>query len=201
MDYRVRSTLNSIDNALVELLGEKAIAKITVKELCARAGINRATFYRHCRDVFSLMMDIEEALLAKLEEQLQLHLDDPLDIGDTMLFVSKCIKAEGERYRVLFSKNGDPVFSQKVFDVAYGHSKNDMQAAYPHLGEAQRQWIFGYVASGCCAIWQKWIADGMKQPPEEVAAFATALILEGANGFHPCSHIEDGFVDRARGVC
>ena len=36
-----------VAQALVLLLGEKPYAKISVKEIAERAGVNRATYYRH----------------------------------------------------------------------------------------------------------------------------------------------------------
>ena len=49
-DARVRYTKMMIRNSLLELLSTKPIAKITVTEICERAGINRATFYAHYTD-------------------------------------------------------------------------------------------------------------------------------------------------------
>ena len=46
-DARVRYTVHMIQNIFLELLKEKPIAKITVKEICERAEINRSTFYKH----------------------------------------------------------------------------------------------------------------------------------------------------------
>ena len=50
-DARVRYTVHMIQNIFLELLKEKPVAKITVKEICERAEINRSTFYKHYQDV------------------------------------------------------------------------------------------------------------------------------------------------------
>jgi len=46
-DARTRYTLKVIEKSLITLLKEKPMNKITVKELCELAEINRATFYTH----------------------------------------------------------------------------------------------------------------------------------------------------------
>lgn len=46
-DARVRYTVHMIQNVFLELLKEKPVAKITVKEICEHAEINRSTFYKH----------------------------------------------------------------------------------------------------------------------------------------------------------
>ena len=46
-DARVRYTRRVIKESFLALLHEKPINKITVKEVCEAAEINRATFYSH----------------------------------------------------------------------------------------------------------------------------------------------------------
>lgn len=41
------NTARRMDEALLSLLEEKDFAYITVREICARAGVNRSTFYLH----------------------------------------------------------------------------------------------------------------------------------------------------------
>ena len=48
-DNRVRITKMMIRNALLQLLKEKTLQTITVRELCQVADINRGTFYTHYR--------------------------------------------------------------------------------------------------------------------------------------------------------
>ena len=46
-DNRVRVTKILIRHAFLQLLKEKPLQSITVRELCQNAGINRGTFYTH----------------------------------------------------------------------------------------------------------------------------------------------------------
>ena len=45
MDKRVVKTRSAIFNAIFDLSTEKELDKITVIELCEKAGINKSTFY------------------------------------------------------------------------------------------------------------------------------------------------------------
>ena len=47
MDLRIEKTRRAIKKAFLALLCVKRLEQITVKELCAAADINRATFYAH----------------------------------------------------------------------------------------------------------------------------------------------------------
>ena len=50
-DARIRYTQGVLKQALLSFLQEKPINKITVKEVCERAELNRATFYAHYSDL------------------------------------------------------------------------------------------------------------------------------------------------------
>ena len=44
---RTQYTRRALRDALIELLADKPLARITVRELCERADVNRSTFYAH----------------------------------------------------------------------------------------------------------------------------------------------------------
>ena len=45
----------ALAQALKELMGEQTLDKITVKEVVARCGVNRQTFYYHFKDIYHLL--------------------------------------------------------------------------------------------------------------------------------------------------
>ena len=62
-DARVRRTRDTLGDALVELIQEKAFDDITVQEVLDRAGVGRTTFYTHFRDKQDLFLsDVEDFL-------------------------------------------------------------------------------------------------------------------------------------------
>ncbi|MEM7134500.1 MAG: helix-turn-helix domain-containing protein [Chloroflexota bacterium] len=56
-DRRIRRTLRLLQNALLELIEEKAFETITVEEIVARADVGRTTFYLHYTDKGHLLAD------------------------------------------------------------------------------------------------------------------------------------------------
>lgn len=54
-DLRVRRTKKALFTSFVELVREKTIDEITINELCDKAGIRRATFYKHYSDKFDFI--------------------------------------------------------------------------------------------------------------------------------------------------
>lgn len=70
-DARVKYTKMVLKKALLELMQHKPVNKITVKEICERAELNRATFYAHYSDCFDLLESIEEELFGQFERSMQ----------------------------------------------------------------------------------------------------------------------------------
>ena len=62
MDLRIEKTERGIKNAFIELRSRKPLEKITVKELCESARINKSTFYAHYKDIYDLSDAMEEEL-------------------------------------------------------------------------------------------------------------------------------------------
>lgn len=75
-DARVRYTVHMIQNVFLELLKEKPVAKITVKEICEHAEINRSTFYKHYQDVYDLMEKLENEAVEAFEKLLDSYVQN-----------------------------------------------------------------------------------------------------------------------------
>lgn len=103
MDLRVRKTENSIREAFLRLRAKKPLDRITVKELCEKAIINKTTFYLHYQSIYELSEVIENELIegcfAKICDE---------DIGNPEKMVLEFYRAFSERselFRILFSDN------------------------------------------------------------------------------------------------
>ena len=70
MDLRVEKTEKAIRNAFLELRAKRALEKISVKELCQLAEINKSTFYAHYRDVYDLSDTLEAETVASILDSL-----------------------------------------------------------------------------------------------------------------------------------
>lgn len=172
-DARIRCTRLALDRALVALLQEKRLDAITVRELCDRAGVSRATFYRHYEDVAALLNAVEEQILAELAAGLQ---GGTRDLASIITQSLRGLKSGGERYQALFSENGDPAFIERVFAVARKSVDGELAASFPQLSALERRWLFQYFSKGCSGIWMDWLEHGMTEPVEAVAQFTLRLI-------------------------
>ena len=71
MDLRIEKTERGIKNAFIELRSRKPLEKITVKELCESARINKSTFYAHYKDIYDLSDAMEEEVVQSIANSIQ----------------------------------------------------------------------------------------------------------------------------------
>lgn len=72
-DLRVRRTQKMLQEALIDLIGERSFDSINVGDIAERAMVNRATFYRHYQDKYDLM----EKIFTELIEQMVVSIGKP----------------------------------------------------------------------------------------------------------------------------
>ncbi len=114
MDARIIKSKKKIFDAFVELRRKKELRKITVKELCRIAQINKSTFYAHYEDVFDLSDNVENALVAEALSKIN-NLDNI--ISDSCEFtrqIFKVLSMQDEKLRIVFSGTQQPNFVDKL---------------------------------------------------------------------------------------
>ena len=71
IDRRVKYTKMVLEESFITLMEKKDISKITIKEICEKADINRSTFYAHYSDQYDLLRKIENKFLADIQAYLE----------------------------------------------------------------------------------------------------------------------------------
>lgn len=69
---QVQFTKRIMKDAFLELLQEKPLSKINVKELCAKADVNRSTFYDHYENIDYLIQEVEEEMADQITQSMKL---------------------------------------------------------------------------------------------------------------------------------
>ena len=68
-----------LKNAMLDLMQEKPVEKITIKETCERSELNRWTFYVHYNEPNVLLKSIEDEIIEDVEEILDEVTDDIIE--------------------------------------------------------------------------------------------------------------------------
>ena len=115
----VRSTKRNLQKAMVKLLKDKTIERITVRELTELADMNRATFYLHYKDTYDLLEQMEQSAIMEMQEfltsdALQNFSKDGYSMLEQVFFY---LYENQDRFIVLFGPNGRREAKRKVIDL------------------------------------------------------------------------------------
>lgn len=167
MDARVRYTKMVIRDAFLSLLREKNVKQITVTELCRLADINRATFYKHYRDAFDLLEQIEAGALEHLQDAAR-QIQGRDAVTQFVLLLERAREHHGE-FAVIASEHGDPDFSRRASDCLYETAREVVFRNLPAGSEEEKAMTCRFLEGGGSGVLDFWLRGGMRQDPEEVA--------------------------------
>ena len=181
-DLRVQKTITAIKEAFEALICEKDFADITVTELCARARINKKTFYHYYPTLDDLLAELQAELSS---DYLELVKDFrlPEDSAKVNRVFFEYSAAQGLAYEKITCSTG--AYSQtrqemidRVTERTWGKSE-----AFRALSGAEQAMVLSFVSSVSVGCYRQWAADGKTMPLEEVIRLSTALMCGGLDGF------------------
>ena len=117
-DIRIQKTRRDLRNAIIELIKEKPIEKISVTEICDVAMVNRMTFYKYYEDKFTLLDDTVNEIKDELESKLPEY-KTITTIDEASVFFANVVKnvidyiEKNKDLVIAVQKNGD----YKLFDI------------------------------------------------------------------------------------
>lgn len=183
-DYRVRVTKMIVRKEFTALLKEKPIQSITVRELCEQTGINRSTFYNHYRDVYDLLEQIENEMLAELGARLK-EVAQENDLMSMRLFegIFRFLTQNQDICVIMLGENGDKRFVYRMLEMGREYCVKNYSAAFPRASKEEIEDFYAFVSNGCIGLMTRWIRTGMKKSPDELARTAKAIMSEALGVF------------------
>jgi len=163
-DRRVKYTKMVLKESFLNLLEKKDISRITVKEICEDADINRATFYTHYTDVYDLQKKIEDEFLDNVEVYLSQLDKKGKNVNDLILAekIFDYIKDNAKLCKLLLSERGDISFQKKIMTIVYDKIISEL-TDNNKLSKEDAEYIYSFTITGCVGIVQKWLNDNMKK--------------------------------------
>lgn len=163
---RVRMTKRLLKDALLDLLEQNELAKISVTSLCAEADVHRSTFYKYYSDPTDLLREIEQDILDQIpappqeaDEQNQ----DQLLLSAAAFF--DFVKQNEKTLRLLFDKNIGNDFPAKMVEflcngyLPVGNSSDELSDRFMQL----------YIANGTVGMLREWIVSSFPFTSQRIA--------------------------------
>lgn len=154
-------------NALMDLLKEKgSINKVSVRELCDRAELNRSTFYAHYQEPNDLLIEIETELLDATEEHLKkIGAENEIGAHKYILSFLQYIRQNDKPFRALLIDSTDPEFRSRFMQQSIIQFVENLRIVLPKELE---QYIFSYILNGSTGIIIQWIRSDYAADENEI---------------------------------
>ncbi|CDM68921.1 hypothetical protein CM240_1763 [Clostridium bornimense] len=189
-DRRIRKTKKFLKDGLIELMLEKSINDISVKELTEKIDLNRGTFYLHYKDIFDLLEQIEDEFLQEFNKIMFSHSEDHLECSLLSLLIDifNYLKTNAGICTVLLSNNGDRNFINKIKELIRAKCFSVWTVMFELPKTDAFDYFYTFIVSGCIGIFEAWLNNGLKESPYEIASLTESFILNGIDALNVVSN-------------
>ena len=182
-DRRVLKTRRAVHNAFAQLLTEKDLNDITVKEIADAADINRKTFYRYYAGIYELMGEIENEVTTQLAQGMQgidlrTCLEKPYIIFDQL---NALVSGDLEFYGLLLRMDTNSALSEKLRQLLQQRTAETLCAQFPAAGDGL-ELAAAFLVSGMLTVYKEWFRSDRSRSLESVSKTVGTLCLQGLNG-------------------
>ena len=168
-------TRKNLIEAFWRLYSQKQIDHISIKEVTDKAGYHRSTFYEYFVDIYDLLNQLEDEVVAKMKAEVIQSLG--VENNDNLVqILADRYAAQGEYLRVLLGENGDPRFAKKIKAVMssalinrFGLSENDIHTAY----------MLEFGLSAIISTMTYWYQTNKNIPSKEFIIFVRSMLMSG----------------------
>jgi AcrR family transcriptional regulator len=177
LSRKTRYTRKVLGDSLVELMKDKPVTKITIKELCESADVNRTTFYAHYKDQYDLLRQIEEETFVRIEDILDKYESkhSKREIFEMTEEIFAFIASNSNSVQTLLIENGDIGFQKKLFH-RFMHKERVMKYfSEKSIGREAKEYWYVYLINGAIGLVQHWLKDNMSIPVPELAKMLIKL--------------------------
>lgn len=178
---RIKLTKVMLKNSLVELMQKAPVNKITIKEICENADINRSTFYVYYADQYALLDEIEDEIILKTTEYVEESdsAENEEELLETFLtYISENINV----FRVLLCKERDYSFQKHLMDIVMQQFIEKRKSANK-WDEGISEYIFRFTIMGSMSLIENWIDRSLDKSPKEMAEMILLLTTKGLTAY------------------
>ncbi len=167
-NQRFQETEIRMESAMLRLMENTEVEKITVKKICEEAEVNRSTFYAHFADIYDMLDKMEKELRKELLESYKNKKQYHVFSGESFVYFLKHIKKHKYFYKVNLQK-------RKSFPLTQGYEQL-WKIIKPRCEQAgikedeEILYYFIYFQSGFTMILKHWVETDCAACEEEVAA-------------------------------
>lgn len=175
------ATAERMDEAFLALLQRKDFAYITVKELCAAAGVNRSTFYLHYETLGDLLTESVDHMNRQFYEHMAqtagnfINQLETCPLEDLYLitpeYLTPYLEYVRDHQRLLLAamQNADVLLLQNTYERMFQTVFQPILRRYG-VREADRRYVMTFYIHGIMSIIGAWLQNGCADSIEDIIA-------------------------------
>jgi len=168
---RVKMTKMLLNESFLHFLAEKPLSRITIKEICEYADVNRSTYYAYYTDPYDQLRKLEAELLIDMSAYIDGITSD--DLQDSQRFYQSIkgfldyIKSKKHSFQVLLGSAGDfnlqkdilTFFAERILEIDFQAGTGDMDSLQEYI----------FVSNGSFGLIYYWLMDHSEDTTERLA--------------------------------
>lgn len=178
-DLRVTKTRRAIREAMFELMSERGLAKISISELCVKAGVNRKTFYRHYREIGDVVTEIENDILGEFAEVFKSHNSSIFDLGAAIREISASVDSRREYFLPLLKHNPDLFSNGRLKAALCKMVAVSLKSGGAAEDENTILTAAEFAVSGVLGLYAAWFDDGCNGDLRFQTEIAVKMVTQG----------------------
>lgn len=161
---RVKMTKRLIKEAYVELIAEHPDREPSVTEVCARADVNRSTFYTHYKDLEFLYDEIEQDFFDRVPVLIPESDPDYIEKNSAVLkgFFT-FVATNPDLFILLVSNNNERDWEYKIANILF----RDFRPTGVNRENRIEYYEYVFCVMGALGATREWYKAGCPVPPEE----------------------------------
>ena len=182
VDRRIAKTKRAIYSAFAELLSERELDDITIRDIVDIADINRKTFYNYYSGIYALLDEIENSIVQTFESALgetdfREAVNNPKIVFEKLTAI---INSNLEFYGHLISMKSNASLITKIVDLLKEKTREAVIKQLPDI-EKKADIILDFVFSGMLSVYQSWFLSENRPSIESVSETISLLCFGGIN--------------------
>jgi AcrR family transcriptional regulator len=182
-DPRVLRTRQLLRDAVIDLMEEMSIEKITVNRIAERAKINRVTFYLHYRDIPDMLEKMADDMAEDVLQVVSGYTDNPEAAEEEhwpMLERLLTHIAENAKfYKIVLTSRKSTIFTDRLFklmaDIISTRVERRLATRDTSEGTVQRDIAVWYGSAALIGTIIAWLREDMPYTPHYLAKQITSL--------------------------
>lgn len=183
VDLRVQKTHKQLLETFLVLMGEKSFDELSVSEICDRAEVHRATFYKHFKDKYEFLNFCFESYLSQMKfSAAEKNLPTAGNIKDSFMSIIVQVFEYISENRAVFSVicSDDYAFSFGTYftSAVNQYCYDKIKLIIPNASDEKARIFAAFYSSAFIGVIKWYACHGADYPVEEIYEFLEARVDE-----------------------